>query len=106
MIEMPVLFAQQSVEDPWANAFMGLGGDERFIVLLVAIGCGTAVIIAVTAIVAGVYTSVTRRRAEMELKQDLLDRGISPEEVVEVIEATPPSDFADRWVKAKMSKKR
>lgn len=115
MFNLPILLAQESAiqQDPFANSFFGLGADERFVVMLVAIGCGTAVIIAVTAIVAGVYTSVVRRQAETELKhemtelkQDMLDRGMSAEEIREVIEATPPKDFADRWVKARMCDKK
>lgn len=104
MSNFPLLFAQQT-NDPWAGEFFGLGADERFVVLLVALGCGTAVIIAVSAIAAGVYTSVSRRNAETELKQEMLDRGMSAEEIAEVIEATPPSDFADRWVKARCKKR-
>lgn len=108
MFNLPILLAQEAVaqQDPFASSFFGLGADERFVVLLVALGCGTAVTIAVTAIVAGVYTSVTRRQAETELKQEMLDRGMNAEEIREVIEATPPTDFADRWVKAKMCDKR
>ena len=108
MFNLPILLAQESAiqQDAFADSFFGLGADERFVVLLVAIGCGTAVIIAVTAIVAGVYTSVVRRQTETELKQDMLDRGMNAEEIREVIEATPPTDFADRWVKAKMCDKK
>lgn len=107
MLNFPILFAQESAQSSVATSeFFGLGADERFVVLLVTIGCGTAVIIAVSGIVAGVYTSVTRRRAETELKHEMLDRGMTAEEIAEVIEATPPSDFADRWVKAKISNKR
>ncbi len=108
MIQLPLLFAQQTadaVQDRWADDFFGLGADERFVVLIVALGCATAVIISVTAMIAGVYTSATRRQAEAELKQDMLDRGMSASEIAEVIEATPPSDFADRWVKAKCKKR-
>lgn len=100
MLQLPRLLAQAAAsnEDYWSGEFFGLEQDQRFVLLIIGIGCATAVIISVSGIAAGVYASVTRRRAEHELKQELLDRGMSAEEIVEVIKAAPIEDAASRWV--------
>ena len=82
-----------------SEVFFGLSEDERFVVILVAIGCGTGVIIAVTALVSNVISSVHRRNAEYELKREMLDRGMSAEEISQVIETAPqPEDGVERWI--------
>jgi len=82
-----------------ADAFLGLGAEERFVVLLVAIGCGTVAIIALTAILSNVIGSVHRRNVEYELKRDMLDRGMTAEEIAQVIETAPqPEDGIERWI--------
>lgn len=108
MMQLPLLLAQEAAveTDKWVDSFFGLDNDMRFVVLLVALGCVTAVIIVITATLAGVYTSVTRRRAEIELKQDMLDRGMSAEEIAEVIKAAPVEDAASRWVEGWKQKKK
>lgn len=109
MTELPLLLAQEAAveTDKWSESFFGLDNDMRFVVLLVALGCITAVIIVVTATIAGVYATVTKRQAEMELKQDMLDRGMSAEEIAEVIKAAPVEDAASRWVEGwKQNKKK
>jgi hypothetical protein len=40
-----------------------------------------------------------RRRTEADLKREMLDRGMSVDEIVKVIEAAaPPEDAAGRWI--------
>jgi len=91
-----LLLAQESVA---AESFFGIGEYERFVVLLVAIGCGTGVIIALTGIISGVMSSTHRRNAEYELKREMLDRGMSADEITQVIEAAPPpEDGVERWI--------
>ncbi len=81
------------------EAFFGLGADERFVVLLVAIGCGTGVIIVLSYFAGEVIGTVHRRNAEYELKRDMLDRGMTAEEIAQVIEtAAPPEDGVERWI--------
>lgn len=92
--------------DPWASTFFGLDQDNRFVLMLVTIGCVTGVICTVVSCVSGAVNSIHRRRLDHELKQDLLDRGMTAEEVARVVESSPPNDFLDRWAKARAANKR
>src|SRR3989304_2172560 len=83
--------------DRWANTFFGLDEDKRFVLMIIAIGCATGVICTVVGCVSGAISSIQRRRLDHELKQDLLDRGMTAEEVARVVESAPPKDFLDRW---------
>ena len=91
--------------DAWAESFFGLEGDERFVVVLVVIGCSTGVLLGLAGIIGGVWNSVKNKQIEAELKQDMLDRGMSAEEIEKVIEATPKEGI-DRWVDIWAKKKK
>jgi hypothetical protein len=85
--------------DHWADEFFGLGPDQRFVLILTVIGCATGIVIALTALVLSLINATHRRRIEAELKREMLDRGMSAEEVVKVIEsAAPPEDATGRWI--------
>ena len=86
-----------ATSDPWADFFFGLDDEKRFVLMIVAIGCATGIIISLVAIISGVVTSMHRIRREGELKRDMLDRGMPAEEIARVIESTPPTDFLERW---------
>lgn len=95
---VPLLAQEAAVStDPWAATFFGLAQEQRFVLLLVAIGCVTGVICTVVGCVSGSVSSIHRRRLDHELKQDLLDRGMTADEVAQVVEASPPKDFLERW---------
>ena len=74
---IPLLIAQaEAVAAPVSNGLLDrIDDDQLFVVLLVAIGCGTGGIIALVGIAAGVWSSVRQRQIESEMKQDMLDRG-------------------------------
>ncbi|MEM6329964.1 MAG: hypothetical protein AAF790_06935 [Planctomycetota bacterium] len=74
-----------------------LDADQWFALIVVIVGCATGAIISLAAIFAGVTTKLHRRASEVELKRDMLDRGMTAAEIAEVIEATPPTDFLDRY---------
>lgn len=95
-----LMSAVPNVEQQWATTFFGLDQDQRFVLLLVAIGCATGILLGLAGIVAGAVGSAYRRRTEAELKRDMLDRGMSSEEITRVIEASPPRDWLDRWAAA------
>lgn len=102
----PLLAADPFTSDPWANEFFGLGEDERFVVLLVGISCFTVVTIILVSIIGSVVSGVHRRNAEYDLKREMLERGMSAEEIAQVVEAAPlPEDGVDRWI-ASWSKSR
>lgn len=83
--------------DPWADTFFGLDEEKRFVLMIIAIGCTTGVICTLVGCVSGAVSSIHRRRLDHDLKQELLDRGMTAEEVVRVVESSPPKDFLDRW---------
>lgn len=95
ILEHVAVLAQAT--DPWAETFFGLDGDKRFVLMIVAIGCVTGVICTIVGCVSGAVTSVHRRQAETDLKRELLDRGMSAEEVARVVESSSPKDFLDRF---------
>ncbi|NOY41441.1 MAG: hypothetical protein GXP26_06350 [Planctomycetes bacterium] len=101
MFHLPLLLAQDVASSiPSANteSFFGLGTDE-LVVLIVAIGCTTVVLIVATVIISAMVGSVHRRNAEYDLKREMLDRGMTAEEISQVIEATPlPQDGVGRWI--------
>lgn len=83
-------------QDAWAETFFGLNQEQRFVLMIVTIGCVTGIICTVVGCTAGTLGSIHRRRLEQELKHELLDRGMNAEEVARVVESSPPSDFLDR----------
>lgn len=92
--------------DPWAKTFLGLDQEQRFVILIIAIGCTTAVICTVVGCVTGMYNAIYRRRTEAELKRDMLDRGLNAEDVARVIEAAPIEDGLNRWIATWAAKKK
>jgi hypothetical protein len=68
--------------------------------MIVAIGCATLLIISLVGIIAGVMNTMHRSRLESELKREMLDRGMSAEDISEVIESAQPKDFLEHWAAA------
>ena len=83
--------------DPWAEFFFGLDESKRFVLMIVAIGCATGILITAVTSICGIVESVHRRRLETEMKREMLDRGMSAEEIARVVESAQPKDFLDRW---------
>ena len=98
-----LLLAQET--DQWAEVFFGLDADQRFVLMIIAIGCATGVICTIVGCVSGAITSYHRHRADLELKRELLDRGLSAEEIARVVESSPPKGFLERWAIAQGKKK-
>ena len=70
------------------------------------IGCVVILIISLTSIISNTVNSMHRRRVEEELKQDMLDRGMSADDITKIIEAAPqPENAAERWVASWCKKK-
>ncbi|HEY3393856.1 MAG TPA: hypothetical protein VGK58_14185 [Lacipirellulaceae bacterium] len=93
-------------DDPWTRTFFGLGQGQRFVVIIVAIGCATALLLGTFGIISSAINSVHRRRAEIELKREMIDRGMSADEIAKVIEsAAPPEDATQRWIASWARKK-
>jgi hypothetical protein len=61
---------------------------QLWLLAVIAIGCGLALILGVLSILSGLFGSIQRHRAELSLKREMLDRGMSAEEIAKVISAT------------------
>jgi ABC-type dipeptide/oligopeptide/nickel transport system permease subunit len=95
--EMTVLFAQMApASDHWADVFSGLDASRLFVLLIVVIGCVTGIILGLAGIICSALDSAHRRRLEAEMKRDMLDRGMSAEEIERVIQAATPEDITAR----------
>jgi hypothetical protein len=91
--------AEMSLRDPWADEFFGLDQNQRFVLILTLAGCITGLIISLAGILYAALDAAHRRRTEANLKREMLDRGMSVDEIVKVIEAVaPPEDGAGRWI--------
>jgi hypothetical protein len=94
-------------DDPWTRTFFGLEQGQRFLVIIVAIVCLAAVLLGTFGIISSAINTVHRRRAEMELKREMIDRGMSADEIAKVIEsAAPPEDATQRWIASWACKKK
>jgi hypothetical protein len=90
---------QSGARDEWADEFFGLGQDQRFVLLLTIVGGSIGIIISLAGILYSALDAAHRRRTEADLKREMLDRGMSVDEIVKVIEAAaPPEDAAGRWI--------
>ena len=79
--------------------FEGFRSDERFVLIIVGIVFATGLIIITIGIIAGVINSIQKRNALIDLKREMLDRGMSAEEIQQVIQASPlPSDAIGRRI--------
>jgi hypothetical protein len=87
----------QAANDWWTDQFFGLDQEKRFVILILAIVFGTTIVISIAGIIGGTLSGMHRRRLEADMKQDMLDRGMTAEEVAQVVESTPPESFLDRW---------
>jgi hypothetical protein len=92
-----VLLAQQS--DVWNDTLFGVGQTERFPLLALIIGCATGVICTALTLLSSTIKSVHRLRTEVDLKREMIERGMSAEEIATVIEAALPlEDGTQRWI--------
>jgi hypothetical protein len=71
-----------------ADSFFGLDPQFRFVLMIVSIVFGSLLIISIVGIVSAVARSIHHRRLEIELKRELIDRGMSADEVARVVEAS------------------
>jgi hypothetical protein len=104
LLEIPLLAQQAS--GGWSSFLEGIDADERFVLLIIAIGCGTGIILGTFGILSSVINSVHRRRAEMDLKRDMIERGMSADEIARVIECAAPPDEATERLIASWAKKK
>jgi hypothetical protein len=96
-LPMTSLWENVTVAAQAAPNYFGFGRQEWFFLLSVATACITGIAIAAIAMISGTVAKTQRTRLEAEMKREMLDRGMSADEIAKVIKATPPNDFLDRW---------
>src|SRR5262245_60783304 len=83
----------------FTDLLSGMDTGERTGIIIVAIGCGTGIILGLAGIIYSAFDSVHRRRMEIGLKQEMIERGMTVDEIVKVIECAPPlEDATQRWI--------
>jgi hypothetical protein len=70
------------------DRYFGIDSGERFPLFVITIIFGTGLIITIVGMLSLMARSIHHRRLETDLKRDLLDRGMSAEEVARVVEAS------------------
>jgi hypothetical protein len=98
---LPMLLAAgvAPTDDPWAATFFGLDPEKRFVLMIIGIGCATGILIALPSVVLNVVGNIQRHRMNTEFKREMLDRGMSAEEIAKIIESAPlPEDGFGRWI--------
>ena len=88
----PLIVAQAATD-----ILSGFDPDQRFVLTIIGIGCSTLLILILGGVFLGVWSSAKEKQIEADLKRDMLDRGMSAEEIQQVIEAKPKTGF-DRWM--------
>lgn len=88
------------------TVFEGLDPSKRFALIVVVIGCATGVLCTLITFVSTTINSIHHRRVEADMKREMIERGMSADEITKVIEAAmPPEDATQRWI-ASWAKKR
>jgi hypothetical protein len=99
-LHYPLILAETTAQatDPWAATFFGLDPDKRFVLMIIGVGCATGILIALPSVVLNLVGNIQRHRLNMEFKREMLDRGMSADEISKIIEAAPlPEDGIGRW---------
>jgi hypothetical protein len=93
-IPIHLLFAHESIQPE--TFFEGSTADQRFVLAIIALAGAIFLILILGGVIAGVWSSFKEKQIEADLKRDMLDRGMTPDEIQKVIEAKPRSGF-DKW---------
>lgn len=80
----------------WMDAILGLDEGMLWLLLVIAMGCGMGLILGLGQMIGSTIASVHKNRSEMILKREMLDRGMSADEIAKVIAATGESGIAEK----------
>src|SRR5262245_39919077 len=101
-----LLFRIPLLADWLTQTFSDLNPNNRFALLVVLVGCATGVICTIVVFISSTINSMHHRRVEADMKRDMIERGMSAEEITKVIEAAmPPEDATQRWIASWAKKK-
>jgi hypothetical protein len=81
--------------------------DGEMIALLIVVGIGSfvAVILGSLGLVTSMVNSIQRHRAELSFKREMVERGMSAEDIARVIEAASPRNAWERQCQKKRAPK-
>jgi hypothetical protein len=83
------------VQNTWVDVLMSIDSEQRWLLLVIAIGCAVGLILGFVALVMSGISSIQKQRAELALKREMLDRGMSADEIATVIAASSSTPAAD-----------
>lgn len=87
----------------WAEILQALDPNQRFALILVVVAAVTTILITVPITLTCVLAANQRHRRETELKREMLDRGMTAEEIAAVVTtATPPEQLRKQAPLARM----
>jgi hypothetical protein len=91
----------------WATSlFNDLNPNNRFALIVILVGCATGVVCTVIVFISSTITSIHNRRIDAEMKREMIERGLSADEITKIIEAaSPPEDATQRWIASWAKKK-
>ena len=89
------------------NMFTELDPSKRFSLLVVLIGCATGVLCTFIVFLSATIMSIHNRRVDAAMKREMIERGMSADEISKIIEsAAPPEDGTQRWIASWANKKK
>jgi hypothetical protein len=77
--------------------FSSFDSHQRLVLVTIGVVFITALVLILAGILAGTWKAIKEKQIEADLKRDMLDRGMTAEEIEKVIEATPHTAL-DRWM--------
>ena len=92
------LLAQEAVNDvaasdhPVAQLFERIDSGDAFVVVIVSISCVTAVLITLITSMAALFRTLRFGRMRSQLIQSMLDRGLAPDEISQLVALTHVPD--------------
>jgi hypothetical protein len=102
-----LLWGSPLLADWGSEIFSGLDPSKRFALVVVVIGCATGVLCTLVVFISSTIMSIHHCRIEADMKRDMIERGMSADEIAKVIEAAPPpEDATQRWVASWATKKK
>lgn len=92
--------------DGWTSTFGDLDPNKRFALIVVIVGCATGVLCTLVVFISSTINSIHHRRVEADMKREMIERGMSADEITKIIEsAMPPEDATQRWIASWAKKK-
>jgi hypothetical protein len=92
----------------WAtSAWNDINPNNRFALIVVVVGCATGVICTLITMISGTINAMHHRRVEADMKREMIERGMSADEITKIVEAAmPPEDATQRLIASWAKKKK